>query len=252
MEIAYRVYNLLCVLHPAFCVLILSLGFQPAVHTLTIVSADPSSCVNSNSSSSSGSSTLRLDRELLVLSSFYFLACASASAFAVVYLFAMDENNRGNILSGGDDAAGLDYARGSDLLFWCFVLASTCVSLGLPTQHPLPPLDQVYLRFVLHFGALFLLCAFPGGGQLQQQLSLSIALLTFLASCFFSTTVSCSQVALALNCIHRFLELLLIFVHRWETQPPPETLYNSRLFFIAFSGLSLHLLVLCLSPSSSS
>jgi hypothetical protein len=175
-----------------------------------------------------------------ILSSFYFLACISSSGFAMVYLFAMDENA---VTGHADESGNLDYAKGSDLLFWCFLFACTCLSIALPTRRP-STLDQIYLRCLLHFGALFWLCA--PRERASHELSLSIALLTLMASSFFTTLVACSQVALVLSLIHRFLDLLLVFTHRWETHPPQETVYNSRLFFIAMAGLLFHLDVILL------
>jgi magnesium-transporting ATPase (P-type) len=201
MQLSYRLYSLLCTLHPALCVLFLSLGFQPAVLTLVVViqwsaqdlNGCPSELMVVNSSSShhgsghTGVDTFRVEPQLWALSSFYFLACVSSSIFAMVYLVAMDENTR------SDDNNTLDYARGSDLLFWCFLFASTCLSLALPTRRP-PPLDQLYWRCALHFGALFLLCTPKERSPQHHQLSLSIALLTLMASCLYCTIVACTQV----------------------------------------------------------
>jgi magnesium-transporting ATPase (P-type) len=178
------------------------LGFQPAVLTLVVVvqrwsaqdfNGCPSEFMVANNSSNghhgSGhtSETFRVEPQLWALSSFYFLACVSSSIFAMVYLVAMDERTR------SDDNGTLDYARGSDLLFWCFLFASTCLSLALPTRRP-PPLDQLYWRCALHFGALFLLCTPKERSAQHHHLSLSIALLTLMASCLYCTIVACTQV----------------------------------------------------------
>jgi hypothetical protein len=237
MQLMYRVFTLACTVHPAFCVLLLSLGFQPTVRTLVVVHPDAAECTHTTNETGSVRGPY-LDEYAWGLSSFYFLACACSSAFAMVYLFAMEENTiTGHVAA--DDPGTLDYARGADLLFWCFLLDCTCVSLSLPTRPP-PPIDQLYLRCALHFGALFMLCA--PRERAWHELSLSIALLLFLASSFFATTgVACSQVALVLSLMHRFLELVLVLAHRWEAQPPQATVYNARLFFIAFAGLLLHL-----------
>jgi hypothetical protein len=48
--------------------------------------------------------------------------------------------------------------------------------------------------------------------------------------------------------MHRFLDLILVLSHRWEYEPPPDTLYNSRIFFIAVAGVLLHLDALFLLP----
>jgi len=261
MHFTYRLYSLICTLHPAFCVLLLSLGFQPSVLSLIIhfppISIEENNgCLlsfpilkNNSTNDDDNPHFLPYDVEIQpwILSSFYFLACISSSAFAMVYLFAMDENA---VTGSADQSGSLDYAKGSDLLFWCFLFACTCLSIALPTRKP-SPLDQIYLRCLLHFGALFWLCA--PRERASHELSLSISLLILIASSFFTTLVACSQVALVLSLIHRFLDLLLVFTHRWETHPPQETLYNSRLFFIAMAGLLFHLDVILLpTPSISS
>ena len=241
MQFAYRVYSLICSSHPAFCVLILSLGLQPSTMTLvtrfSTVCPPPGNQIN-NITFLPNAIVAAAEPESLALSSFYFLASVSSSAFAMVYLYAMDESDN-NIDESNN------FSRGSDLLFWCFLYASTCVSIALTTKQ-VSPIDQLHLRCVLHFGALFLLCSPNERGAQYHQLSLTIALLLVMGSSIFATTVACSQIALALCYMHRFLDLILILAHRWETALSKEVLYNSRLFFIAFVGILLHLDVILL------
>jgi hypothetical protein len=114
-------------MHPALCILILSLGFQPSVLTLVIhpthgEDVTESACLlhyHSNLTTTPAPLDFTVKTQPWGLASFYFLACVASSGFAVVYLFAMDDT-----LTNSGGATAEDYARGSDLLFWCFLLDS--------------------------------------------------------------------------------------------------------------------------------
>lgn len=212
MHVAYRIYSLLCTGHPAFCVLILSLGFQPAVLTLVIRTAASGFDValacrspdNNNSTLGGALASLVMEEEPSPLSSLYFLASMSSSGFAMVYLYAMDDE------SGNDETN--NFSRSSDLLFWCFLLGSICISIALPS-HALCPWEQLYLRIVLHFGSLFILC---GSVHLHRGIghepALTLSLLVFLGSCVFSVVVACTQVSPTTHADHFMLYMSFSFL----------------------------------------
>ena len=208
MHLAYRLYTLLCTTHPAVCILLLSLGFQPTV--LTLVNRLPVLCQLHAENYTAPLPAIFADPVPLAFSSFYFLACVFSSAFAMVYLYAMDDTVA--------DEPG-SFSKSSDLLFWCFLYANTCMSISLTTRH-LTSQDQLALRCILHFGGLFLLCTSSEASPMRgsHQLSLTLALLLLMGSSLFATTLACSQV-----CHHIYSDYACLClpmtatpaIHRW-------------------------------------
>ena len=222
MHTAYRVYSLVCCINFALCVMILSLGYQPRALVLQLSNNDLFQC-------SSWNTTLWMERHNLPLSSTYFLAEMTSSIFSVFYLHLQEINT--------EDTSQQEIL--ADLLFWCFLFTQIYTSVGLQTMIQATA-DQLILRIVLHFGTLFLICS-PIEKRRGPDISTSLGLVIFMGLAFISISMTCSQATLVLSYLQRFLDLLLIVGHRWDSEPTVEVLLNNRLFNVALSGTLLHL-----------
>jgi hypothetical protein len=227
MHFIYRIYCLVACIHPAISLLILSIGYAPHTRALALVLTEDSVCFTANTTHQvQEAHPFETD-----ISSAYFLACLASSGYAMLFLAAMDNDS-------GDESD--DQVRLADLLFWCFLLLVSFLSLGCLSQH-IASNEQLPLRTALHFGGLYLICS---PRREKHNLSIYIAVLVVLASAVMAASAAaCSQPALVLCYLHRFLDLLLIVGHRWdqgEGPVPMETVFNTRMAYIALGGVLLH------------
>ena len=226
MDFIYRIYCLFACVHPAISLLILSIGCTPHARALAIMLPMDVLCFSNNASSHTQDAVpFEVD-----LSAAYFLTCLASSGFAMLYLAAMDNQ-------GGDME---DQIRLADLLFWCFLLGTTFLSMGTLTWQMMSS-DSLQLRTAVHFGGLYLICS---PRREKHNLSIYIAILVVLASALVAAkAAACNQAALVLCYMHCFLDLLLVVGHRWdqgEEPVPMETLFNTRMAYIALGGVLLH------------
>jgi hypothetical protein len=219
MHLAYRLFSLLCSAHFAVCVLLLSLGYRAQFSSVSTSVAEDR--CNTNNITAASVQVVGVS-----LTGAYFLACMGSSAFSMLYLVAVEEEEG-------------DARRLVEVLFWCYLGVQTYASLACLTLRLAPP-EQLYLRWVLHVGAIYLVCY-----RTAQDVSSSLGALIFLGGAYWSVLAACqSQPLQVLSCLHRFVEFVLLWGHRWDKEPSAEVLLNCRLFFTACTGLLLHLDVL--------
>jgi len=229
MHTIYRLYCVLCSMHFAVGVLVLSLGFQPQTFVL----------VAGNMSDAAGGWMRALPMHT-PLSSVYFLASMFSSVFSMAYLTLMDNSNN-NMNENSKAASEVEYSQQElliDLVFWCFLAAETYVALGCTTQ-AIQPIEQLYLRFVLRMGASYIICS-PLEKKRGPQLASSFAFVVFLGMSIVDMMLVRTEPILVVFYLHRFLELLLMMGHRWDQEPSIEVLQNCRLCYVSLAGLLLH------------
>ena len=233
MHSVYRVYSLLCTLHFAICVLILAFDFESFVFILQ--NDDDKPChYHAHNNMTSQHNLMTVQVVQFPLSSIYFLACMSSSAFSVAYLTVlMDVDNYSSdgvsqrVLDNLDEYSQKELL--ADLLFWCFLLAEIVVSTGCSTRH-LASNEQLYFRCAFHWMAFYLICT-PFEKRRGPNIASSVAFMVFLGLSFFTWTIaSCEQPVQVMAYLHSFLDLILLLGHRWDPEPRLDTLLNCRLF----------------------
>ena len=179
------------------------------------------------------------------ITSIYFLVCMASSAFSVVYLVILEN------LNGVQEEEYSQHDLLANLLFWCFLLAQSYVTLSCTLLGPysLVCTEHLYLRCALQFGCFYVICS-PLDKRRGPDISTSGAFVLFMALSFFSVSIACPQPVTVLTYMHLFLDFLMLFGHRWEQKPPAETLLNCRLFYVALTGTLLHIDVMVSSSLS--
>jgi len=206
-------------MHFALGVFILWLGYHGRIPVLGTTSAE---CHAPNQTS-----TARvLPVEYTHVSSIYFLACMSSSIYAMAYL---------SFFSPGEEEQAAQYERFVDLMFWIFLSTQTYVSLGCTTER-VAPMEQLYLRFTVRMGALYIICSCHA-----QKAAASVAFVVMILSSVFEIGMMvCSESVLVVSYLHRFLEMILLVSHYWDQDPEKEMLLNCRLCYVALAGAMLH------------
>jgi len=227
MHIAYRIYSFLCSAHFAFCVLVISLGYNAPVILYSVEVQDNIECFMQNASRQHPEAHVSYTES--PLSGLYFLACMSASAFSIVYLVLLESKE--------EDYTQQDLL--ADLLFWCFTFAQFYVSLATNTLK-LVSQEYLFLRLVLFCCTCYWICS-PLEEHRGPDICTSASFVVFIALSFQSVTLaSCNQSILVLCYLHRFMDFLLLLGHRWDKEPEAEGLLNCRVFYVAFTGVLLH------------
>jgi hypothetical protein len=285
MHTAYRIYNACCSLHFIICIIVLMAGFEGSFHFLTVSTIVLDRPPNANSGFSifsldsswqhkenlTSNMMWRVSERGCSLSGPYFISCVSAALFSMIYLSlssSHETQGEGAMMTSmmssfyyhhmeqeqqqaehHDVDAWSNMVMISEIIYWSFLISYSYVAIASNTLG-LGSVELFYLRLLVHLFCLYTICS-PTGKRKRVDITSSIAFVAFITETLVVISMAYTQTNIVVAYFHRFLDLLLILGHRWDSNPTWEVILNCRLFFVAAAGGLLHADILISSSHDS-